>query len=285
MAVVEVQHMREGRSGQLNFLDRSFTELYRVRLDSHTDMVRLALSADDGVRAVPLIYSAYPTDAGTIVLTKDAAQVGKEPVMIITVKWGTPKTRDRESPFDDPAIVQWGWATNNAVVEKDVDTGKPVNSSAGEVLVPGLEQEKYNLTLTVTRNFNTFDELYAATFVGKTNSDTVDIEGTNWFPDRVLCRDYSADYLVRNGTDYYAVTQEFEFQSGGWGREIIDQGTYYRDASGNKHLFKDAGEKSAVVGNLNGSGRKLPAGNNAVFLTYATREQRTFTPLDLGNLT
>lgn len=285
MAATKVQHLRKGRSGTKTNKGRSYIEEYRVLLDSHTDMIRLALIADDGETAVPDIYDSYPTDTNVRCLNKDAVQVGDESVVIVTARYETPKNKERESPFDDPPQVHWGFASHSVVVEKDVVTNKPIVSSADEVLVPGLEEDDYNLTLEVVQNENTFDEVNAATYVGKCNSDTFNIDGTNWSAGVVKCTDYSAQYLERNGTDYWAVTLAFEFQSGGWDRDIIDQGTYYKDGSGNKHLFKDAGEKSPVVKNLNGSGGALADDTAAEFLTYTTKTERTFSPLDLGSLT
>lgn len=283
MALKKVSFLRGGRSSTKSSDGRSYVHQYQVTFTNFDDILRISQVADDGTTAIPLLGESFPTDANVVVANKEVLQVKMEPVTIVTVTYATRDRDTNESPFSDPARVNWGFAAINQVVEKDLSTNKPIDSSAGEVLVPGLEQESYNLTLTVVRNFVSFDPVDAKSFIGKINFGSVDIDGTVWANKTVLCRDFSGSFLKRNGTPYYAVTQQFEFANS-WDREVIDQGTYYIDG-GNKVLFRNAGEKSPTVTNLDGSGSPLIEGNNAEFLTFTTRNAVSFTSLDLDNLT
>jgi hypothetical protein len=207
-------------------------------------------------------------------------------------------------PMYDAPEVTWTFNPISQVVANDLVSGKPLTASNGEVFVPGVEQDYYELVLNVTRSEDVgtpvrvygtqyWTPTIAQPFVGAVNATAQTILGLSVPIRGGKCLDYSGTFGIRSGYPYWKVHYQLQFAcaivSNSYDRRVLDQGTFYC-SSGVKTQFQDGGTLSEALGLLNGSGQPLvtnqtacpPTTPSAVFLTFRTFPTAEFANLNLN---
>jgi len=271
------------QSGKSTPGSSEYSRIFRVTLDDSFCGPYYAIRAfGDGI---PNIGDTYPADPFAYVMAWNCSQVGDEPVFDVRVDYSTIENAISNDPEDWAAVLSWGFVTKTVVVETDVVTGNAIASSAGEVFIPPLEDDNYNLKGIVVRNESDlfWDPGLASLAEGRVNSNYGMVLGIIIAPGQALMRSISSRRETYAGIYYYKVTYEIEFDQGGFVREVLDQGTYYLDGSGNKQMFRDGGELADRPHNLNGFGGQLVSPASPVYIPFDTKYSFDFSLLGLEN--
>ena len=199
------------------------------------------------------------------------------------VNYDSREERTEDNPLNEPARIRWGSQAYTEVVETDIFSGAEIASSAGERFIPGVEQDKYNLLLTFIRNEASFGAQTADGWKGRVNSDSVSILGLPITAGQGLVHEVTGERRYRNGTTYWEVTYQIEFNPDTFSVYLLDQGTYYLDSAGDRVVFRDEEELADRPKNLDGSGGELgdASGDDPVYLEYFTREMFAFSAMGL----
>jgi hypothetical protein len=211
-----------------------------------------------------------------------AQQRGEEPFFDVKVEYDTSEYVSQDDPVSDDVELNWGFAVKSVVIETDKVTGDAIANSAGEIFVPPLEDDDFTLTCRAVRNESNASWNPAAVeyAVGKVNSNYGYVCGILVAPGQALLRNISSRRRRYQDTYYYEVTYDIEFDSEGFVREVLDQGTFYLDG-GNKVMFRDGGELADRPHNLDGSGGALSPSGDPVYLEFDTKDSFDFDLLDL----
>jgi len=122
--------------------------------------------------------------------------------------------------------------------------------------------------------------------MGKVNAESGYIGDVSFGPNQLRIHNIAGSRQFYSGGFYWDVTYEFDVDpnSEAGFRDVLDQGTYYLDSSGDRINFTDDdGELSERTRKLDGDGGPLPVGSSPVFLTYRTRS--LFLTSELGIFT
>lgn len=163
-----------------------------------------------------------------------------------------------EDPLARPPEISFYAVKRRVVADKEVAgprEGKAVKNSAGAPFDPPLEKEEVSLGVTITRNQATFLAGTIRTYVGTTNANTWRSQ-----PQRTCkMEDIQAAQAIEGQFIFWRVTYKVEFAPAGqtFIRQVLDQGTFYLDASGKKATFIDDRGRPVGKGLLDGAGGKL----------------------------
>ena len=161
-----------------------------------------------------------------------------------------------------------------------------LRNSAGEAYEPAPTRRVSRSTLAITRNEHITTDVMATKFQyeSRVNTDTF----WGWAPGYVVCDAITTAITYveipqeRGGGiyPYLRTTYNFVFDPFGWHPKIVDQGSYYIDDDDNKVAFTtDDGQP--INGLLDGSGGKLPDGDDPVFEEKKVQPQIAFSGLQL----
>jgi hypothetical protein len=272
---------------------RKYTRTFLVYMDDDWCAPYAAVIAD----GVPLLGDPYPVDAYAICSGVTCRQIGGEELAQYEIVCEYDSTKYYENdPFAEPPVIQWGQKSYQVIVQRDVITGDTIQASNGERFVPGVEQEVYNQTVTITRNESYYDPNYVSAFIGCINSDYAWVANLNIGPGQGLIRSITGSYKELGAGSYWVypyweVSYEIELQVSTFVTPLLDQGSFYfdldltSDTYGMFVPFYDDDEKKTLSDkpkNLDGAGSPLGAGLDPIVLTFNTYNSVAFTPLDLG---
>jgi hypothetical protein len=281
--VQSVNELRDQQASKQVMTDnkRTHRRVFQVILDDEVHGSYYALNA----AGLPVIGEVHPQDSWCHVKSVDVVQQGGEPIYIVTIDYDN-IYGDDENPLNVDAKVVWGFQSKREAVTSDALTGAPIVNSAGEMFVAPLEIEGYVLSCDIQRNEATFDPTVAEAAVGCVNSDSTTIAGLSVTAGQALMKSLRATRKpYQNATGYYwEISYQFLFKAETWEAEVLDQGTYYLDSAGTRHLFEVDGELSQRPHNLDGSGGELGSGADAVYLSFAVYGQYAMAGFSLGSV-
>lgn len=181
------------------------------------------------------------------------------------------------NPLLRPAEISWDAVKAQVIAMRAAD-GTTIRNSAGSLFDPPVMTEEVRLALRISRNQATFDANDILTYVGAVNE-------TAWrgFPARcVRCMKLGADRNFESGIYFWKVTMEFEIRRDTWDLVLLDAGYYEKQVDGKLNLItEDFGRVMNTPYLLNGLGRKLPEGNNPVYLAFRLHREVDFTQLGI----
>lgn len=184
-----------------------------------------------------------------------------------------------DNPLDEPAVVTWDSTSSFVPIYIDRD-GTPIVNSAGCTFDPTIEEEVFDLVLTVERNELTFDPIQASAYHGAVNSDGF----LGFAPGTAQLRKRKATSQTKTFEDgavlhFWRVYTEIQFRWDGWARKVIDEGSVQIDPDEPTELLvaKDSlGYPMNSVVPLNGAGEPLAAGATPITLTFYTKRELPF---------
>jgi len=263
-SVVSVTELARQR-GSIGERGLDYRRVFRVELSNNDQGSLLALDAT-GVPKLNEVITTSMTliDGGSAVNVsmachdKTVRQTSEEEHALYEVEckyhapWLRPESGHQGgTPFDAPATVEWGFRTEMIVVDAaylvdnngaDIDF-REVRNSAGEVFVPPLEQELYIPTLMVRRNetMAQYSPVGASALIGSVNAESGYIGDVSFGPNQLRIHNIGGSRQHYWGGFYWDVTYEFDVDpnSEAGFRDVLDQGTYYLDSSGDRINFTD----------------------------------------------
>jgi hypothetical protein len=189
-------------------------------------------------------------------------------------------TQFPENPLNHPIKITFGANRFEKPAEEDVD-GNAVLNSAGDYFDPAATMDDSRSTLRVVRNEQYYDERYATVWRDKVNE-------SNWngyAPGTVKILPITSEMEYSGVCGFYYVVQyEFEINSDGWKKRILDQGLRVLDSgTGNQKLAHDEnGQPATSPVLLDGNGGQLEVGDSPVYLEYQVYQEIDFGPLNLN---
>ena len=202
-----------------------------------------------------------------------------------------PQPPASQAPTARPWTLTWGTAKKERLQFRDQSfTPKPVLSTAGQLLTPGLRVEFPVTTLTVAGNVPTFDYSTIPEYVG-----TVNASDWHGFPARSCkCEELSATSQYEQGVYYYEfrlvvhIANKYNKAADGtplwWDEELLNAGTKQK-LNGKWVPCQIHGVDTTEPMPLNANGGMLdPPANPAEPTNYVWLRYRPFYPMDWANL-
>jgi len=285
MSLVSVNEIAEGRESWRDSSGAGYTRVFDVLLDSVSDGPHAARTAV----GVPDYGDAHPNNANALAKNIRAVDTDNRMFFKVRVDYATPtSTTTNPDPTDDDPTVEWGSRQIMRVIMRDRDDN-PIVNSAFDWFDPPLEEPYYIQTLRITRNETSYDPDTAAGYWNKVNKFACSIAGRWCAYNSALLTTYAATRTSRDGTDYWAVTYELEFDDADFhDRVVLDQG--YRHwpsgtvGSGARVPILDGESATTEPMRLDGAGKALAAGTalaSSHYRTFVTKDEVAFGPLNL----
>lgn len=185
-----------------------------------------------------------------------------------------------ESPLAEPAKIVWGKRARSKALYQSLDV-PPLRfvTGAGEPFTKVPEIDEGVLTLTITRNEATFDQVYMQHFW-----NTVNMWPFYQFLEySVLCESITGLRDYRNKTQFHQVTYQFAIDQAyhGWNWRPVNKGTKYREAVGAapKDALSATGRVKEVY--LRVDGTLLPDEFDPILLDFTIYPEANFDELNL----
>ena len=212
-------------------------------------------------------YYAFPSAFAKSVVGEELAEAAG--VWSVNVVWSTnaddkPAEDENTDPTAEPAKIDGSTEMVPRVMQKDAE-GDPVTTSAKEPFLNPPVQHTVPIEvirITVKKRADQFDLREEAAFLGATNSN----EFLGFAAGEIQLGGRSWTNGFKNGVTFVEVTYQFKWDPEGHDMEVLDQGSFYLDAAGDKVV--DTKDGHPVVVNLNGAGAKLADGADAKFLKF-----------------
>lgn len=288
MAVISTDEQKAGRSGKrTGDWTRTYTRTWRVITDDpQTGPIEAA--GGIGVGIGDYYKTASEDDIGSFCNEIDATVEGEDgQSWIITVTYGpyNPNTNPKD-PTERPIQVNWGTAQFQRVADQTTDQNtdgspKAVVNSAGDRFDPPIMKDDSRPVLVIVRNEPTFNQDLAALYRDSINIDPF------WGHDPYTVKCLSIEAQLTHNPDigyYWPVTYKFEFNDDGWISQILDAGFRELNAGGTdaQAILDYKGLPVANPALLDGHGKKLAEGSDAVFLEFNIYKEMSFEGLNLS---
>ncbi len=267
------------------------SEVYIVSFDTADDprsrpyIARSTNQTVNGVR-IPAMWESHPYEQFIYVKDKQVAMADGPLHWRVTVYY-----EYVANPLNEPYTAEWMFVDSYEPIDRDRQHKALVNS-ADEPFDPPIQEEAHDIILRIVRNEQSYNPLVASNFKKSVNESQF-----LWFPPQtVKCPVYESVRMRKANLFYCQVKYEFairtdmdsESQYIGWKRRILDQG--FREKTGNNEngqpkyaLIKDDdGSPVSQPVLLNGSGERLAAEADPVFLTFETKNLMDFSVLGFG---
>lgn len=286
-AILSVTEQPEGWDGGRNDKgEYEFARVFFVLTETLNVGPFAVLSAQDpntGV-AIPGDFEDYHAGDDALsyayVKNKKAKRDSVQPrLWYVTVNYSTAKeTQERqvaENPLDRPVEVTWQTENRTRIAVKDRD-GDPIATSAGEA-IKDVEVDDGRLTVTLVKNFATFNSLQAEQYKDAVNSD----EFLSRPPGTAKVMSFSAVKQFENAVTYWKTSCTIAFNEDTWAKYLLDEGTYYLADDGKRKKFRDK-DGHFITSLLDGSGGALADGDTPVFIAYEVYKEKSFNALNFG---
>lgn len=307
----KVRELPRGRATGATERGREHTRAYLVTMLTKADGSHLARIADDGITAIPAVGSLHPQDEFARVVNVSVDATDDFLNYNVNVEYSTQSnfagftlttgSQDLDYQVDNPLNRPWRYSFGLRSIERPIEKAWRVVSDADIIRtwLPGLQQqavlnsagmpfdpplmgEDYVQTMTVSRweSSSTYTPVKALLWADCINHDTWSMAtNINWpkWTARVAGISATAEHIA--GYWWWNVTYELEFKWNTWLRRPLDSGWSYIE--GDQRLaFRDADDEIlASPGLLNGTGGKLPEGQEPLFKTYLANRTADFTTL------
>jgi len=286
MAVASANHDISKSSSDATPGGARYSESWKVVLDAvPTSALEARQAGGLGTpELVPDTGDAHWDDAGSEVVSVTAKPISEDRLIWLVTATYEPPTADtlRANPLLDTVQKSWGAESRSWVPEKDKD-GNAIVNSAGDRFDPSPEEEKFDLTLRITRNEATYDADEAEEYIGGVNDAPVTLVGHVTAAREGRIKEYGGTFRTRNGTDFYEVTYLIVFRKGKWDRDIEDLGMRQRtSATQRDRILDDSGEEVVDAWPLNTpAGTRRASNLNPSFITFKMNDEVDFSTLGL----
>lgn len=255
----------------------TYTERWQAvsnqRFESPPDII----TASDGVRTVPAMYTAPAYDAKARVIGKtfDMANEREGVAYVVTVNYSTNYKEVFEDPLLEPA--DWNVAFQDYTEDTPEDVnGKPYKNSAG---TPFLHARPMSLMrISVRKNI----VYYNAQFAQQYHNSINDQQYLGFPKNTIRIANIGGHWpLTKNGITYAELAVDFEVRVKTWNPKIYDKGKY--DKRNNKPSVLPDADGMPVNGEnfLDGSGNFLSLLSPPVKLSFQDYREMNFSNLGL----
>lgn len=270
---------------------------YRVLSSSGTDNEFDVLFAP----GLPQFGYAHPSYPDATVKSRTARQESEDSkkAWIVTVNWDTQSEEDeQQDPQENTNPLSEKWSlrivtsTREEMMVKDL-AGDPIESSAGEP-IRNIFREVSDFSFVLSGNMAVsavdFDAIKET--MNQANQTTFFTVPAG---EAKLMR-FEAEYLYHRVPGRYWATQwEFAVRDGGWDIEVLDEGFFELDSSGDKvQIMVKTADADGTEGEpqpvsepypLDGSGHRLADGDPHEYLTFKRVSQKPFSALNIPTAT
>lgn len=272
-----------------------------VRTASQTYLVQAANTSETAATimatsGVPPFFSLFTDDPRLSVKKRQPRRLAKSLLWEVAIEWSSAtKKREEDQEEDQPPTERPPIITIDSEIIKrpfvtDVeDSEKRIVASNGQEFLSTPLRDVYVTVINYTRYEDEFPLSRINTFQGTVNDALVTIGDVDYGKKRVLIPRITAD----NGSEVdgewvWSVSYQFKLwpedvdgdDNGGWMRDFLDQGTFYKtDDDETFHFVDDYGNPR--TGNLDGSGNQLEDDDDAVLLWFNEHSLVDFTDLQL----
>lgn len=265
--------------------------VYRFHLDAYYPGQNLFV---EGLSAapnpLPQLYASYAgTNAQCDEVVIRQEHENNDKVWLATATFGKIEDNqedNQQDPWqgDDPlqrsTIWSLDWETITEVIDKDT-TGKPIVNSAGFRFDVPLTEDRRYVVIVAQKNFSDWEEVaeLGETYDRCVNSvafqnraiKTVKFGG-------VVC----SEPQWENAIKFYTATFRFVVKPDGWTALVVDRGFVYKDDNGDlRNVADDDEQLSQEPVLLDGTGKKLPAGQPGITLPFELFTAKDFNAIGL----
>lgn len=162
--------------------------------------------------AVPVnLNDQYPGQPG-VYCTKIGDRQPNGPILsIVPVSYSGEVGPNGDNPLNQPPKTKY----TSVSVESEADTdaaGLPHTNVNGE-LVDGIRRIVSDMSLTVSRNFSSFNGTLALQYMDSTNSDVFRVFGDIWLPGQAAMQDFDIEPVYSGNTiEYFTVSTRILFR-------------------------------------------------------------------------
>lgn len=289
MTIQSVDKMWSRSSSDANYsdnfrrLDIGFEEAYQVLHDPNEP--KLNIYQAPGIPAAGSMYPGFP-----FVVAESAAIESVSPIFsIVTIKYsgevGPGGPNNEPSPLFAPPKIDWDDVETEEDVEEDWD-GFAIRTVNGEQY-KGVKRPIADQTVTIRRNFATFNPYVQARYRQSVNSDTF----LGWPAGTARMVKFSASNVIDKNFGYWEVTCTIQFRypykttpAKAWYKRIIHEGLWERVGSGASARIRLAQVEGKDVTKpilLDLNGYRLAEGVPAVFLEFKIFDSLPYNALGL----
>lgn len=163
-------------------------------------------------------------------------------------------------------------------LKKDVVTGKPVVNSAGQRFDPDVEDDVFDLLITVIENSSQFPVALAKSFINTINDADVAIENETYPEGTLKVVGFRGPVTYAGGIKYYTKTIELAFRADGWKINRLDDGRMELDPETDEPMnsLDPSGMPVAEPVLLDGEGHRVEPGGDAHYLAFNLNIQKDF---------
>lgn len=292
MSIVSVKENLESGSLKLEGKTRKYTRTFLVKVsDANTGPLEAALAA--GIPRLGTVYAFNSETDGNAYVTSVSPTRRKEKPSWFDV--GVEYTWEFQSSSlsGDPGQILLElpqiairFVETSKPVANDINN-KPIANSAGERFDPLPQIEEAHMVIEIRRNEMTFDAAQAADLLNTVNADHV--WGLNLR--QALMKNIGGQRINWNGYVLWEKHYEVHVKES-WKLELLDHGLNQGfpspgETDPNQWLTRITDKWGVPVEtpvNLDGQGRPLPPGQDAVFRKFDIYEERSWAQLDLPEL-
>jgi hypothetical protein len=256
------------------------TETWLVICDDLTDGAEVALSADDGTKAVPS-YGDTRTVLGKTIKARDItadprdSKAGPVVFNVQVIFREDASSSETDSDIENPLLRPSKYSYPDDPVDEqfavDVD-GLPITNSAGVPPENLPTRRAGDGRIRIRRNVSSFDDVGAHTFRRKINNGIETIDGNSYGARTLLIQSWTADGpFIENGFTFYTEQIDIAKNADQWDLVYADQGRSELDDNGNRVAILDGdGNEVADDWPLDGAGAALANATDAA--TSITRK-------------
>lgn len=286
MTILSVDKMWSRSSSEASVTDNfrkfdvSFREAYQVLHDPNEPALNIYQAP--GIPAAGSFFPGFPF------VVCDTAQLERvSPIFtIVNVEYNGEiapgPTGQAPSPLFAPPKIDWDDVETEEEVDEDFD-GKAIETRNGEPY-KGVKRPVADQTVTIRRNFATFNPYIQSRYRQAVNSDTF----VGWPPGTARITKFSASNVIDKNFGYWEVTATIQFRvpyrttpDKAWYKRIVHEGLYER-VNGRIRLAIDGDGKDVnkpVL--LDASGARLSPGSSPVFLEFKIFDSLPYNALGL----
>lgn len=277
MAIISVDKMWSRSASDATYsdkfrkLDIGFVEAYQVLHDPNES--KLNIYQANGIPAAGSFYPGFPF------VVAEAAQIESvSPIFsIVTINWkgeiGPGGPNNEPSPIFAPPKIDWDDVETEEEVDEDWN-GMPIVTKAFEP-IEGLKRPVADQTLTIRRNFLTFNPYVQALYRQSTNSDTF----AGWPRGTARITKFSASNVLAGQDRYWEVTATIQFRYPyrttplkAWYKRMLHQGLYEKVSTNTGFRIVRAVDDDKKPVNkpimLDANGFRVPSGGAAHYIEF-----------------
>lgn len=290
MSIQSVDKMWSRSTGDATFSDRfrkldvSFDEAYQVLHDPNE--TKLSIFQAPGIPSAGTSYPGFP-----FVVVQSASIESLSPILsIVNVRYSgevgpVGQAGQSPSPLFAPPKIDYDDVETEEDVDEDFD-GNPIATANNEPIV-GLKRPIADQTVTIRRNFSTFNSYVQSRYRQAVNSDTF----LGWPPGTARITKFSASNVIDRYLGYWEVTATIQFRypykttpDKAWYRRTLHQGFLERISGATDKIVRAVDDDQMPLNKpvlLDADGYRIPDGDPPYYLEFKIFDSLPFSALGL----